>query len=127
MVRENYRSPGGYLFVTLRNLMGDALRQRRRRKTLSYGEVPDSGKDDVYFTSLRDILPSALDEKDRENLIAYYEEEAGYEELAERLDISVERCRVRVFRAKNRYRKLIEGKKIPRRRKQKPPLRQLRI
>ena len=34
MVRENYRSPGGYLFVTLRNLMGDALRQRRRRKTL---------------------------------------------------------------------------------------------
>ena len=60
MVRENYRSPGGYLFVTLRNLMGDALRQRRRRKTLSYGEVPDSGKDDVYFTSLRDALPSEL-------------------------------------------------------------------
>ena len=127
MVRENYRSPGGYLFVTLRNLMGDALRQRRRRKTLSYGEVPDSGKDDVYFTSLRDALPSELDEKDREILIAYYEEEIGYEELAKRLDIPVERCRVRVFRAKNRYRKLIEGKKISRRRKQKPPLRQLWI
>lgn len=111
MVRENYRSPGGYLFVTLRNLMGDALRQRRRRKTLSYGEVPDSGKDDVYFTSLRDALPSELDEKDREILIAYYEEEIGYEELAKRLNIPVERCRVRVFRAKNRYRKLIEGKK----------------
>ena len=127
MVRENYRSPGGYLFVTLRNLMGDALRKRRRRKTLSYGEVPDSGKDDVYFTSLRDALPSELDEKDREILIAYYEEEIGYEELAKRLDIPVERCRVRVFRAKNRYRKLIEGKKISRRRKQKPPLRQLWI
>ena len=98
-----------------------------RGGSLSYGEVPDSGKDDVYFTTLRDALPSELDEKDREILIAYYEEEIGYEELAKRLDIPVERCRVRVFRAKNRYRKLIEGKKISRRRKQKPPLRQLWI
>ncbi len=111
MVRENYRSPGGYLFITLRNLIGDALRQRRRRKTLPYGDVPDEGKDDEYFTSLRDVLPPELDEKDREILIAYYEDEIGYEELAKRLDIPVERCRVRVFRAKNRYRKLIEGKK----------------
>lgn len=111
MVRENYRSPGGYLFVTLRNMIGDALRQRRRRKTLSYGNVPDEGKNDEYFTSLRDVLPPELDEKDREILIAYYEDGIGYEELAKRLDIPVERCRVRVFRAKNRYRKLIEGKK----------------
>lgn len=111
MVRENYRSPGGYLFVTLRNMIGDALRQRRRRKTLPYGDVPDEGKDDEYFTSLRDVLPPELDEKDREILIAHYEDGVGYEELAKRLDIPVERCRVRVFRAKNRYRKLIEGKK----------------
>lgn len=111
MVRENYRFPGGYLFITLRNMIGDALRQRRRRKTLSYGNVPDEGKNDEYFTSLRDVLPPELDEKDREILIAYYEDGIGYEELAKRLDIPVERCRVRVFRAKNRYRKLIEGKK----------------
>ena len=53
-LQEDHRSPGGYLFVTLRNLIGDALRRRRRRKTLSYGEVPDEGKEDAYFTSLRD-------------------------------------------------------------------------
>lgn len=111
MVRETYRSPGGYLFITLRNLIGDALRRRRRRNTLPYSNVPDEGKDDEYFTSLRDVLPPELDEKDREILIAYYEDGVGYEELAERLDIPVDRCRVRVFRAKNRYRKLIEGKK----------------
>ena len=113
MVREEGRSPGGYLFVTLRNLMGDALRQRRRRKTLSYGEVPDEGKEDAYFTSLRDALPPDLDEKDREILAAYYGDQIGYEELSKRLGISVERCRVQVFRAKNRYRKLLEAKKIP--------------
>ena len=113
MVREEGRSPGGYLFITLRNLMGDALRQRRRRKTLSYGEVPDEGKDDVYFASLRDALPPDLDEKDREILIAYYGDQIGYEELSKRLGISVNQCRVQVFRAKNRYRKLLEAKKIP--------------
>ena len=112
MVQEEGRSPGGYLFITLRNLMGDALRQRRRRKTLSYGEVPDEGKDDVYFASLRDALPPDLDEKDREILIAYYGDQIGYEELSKRLGISVNQCRVRVFRAKNRCRKLLEAKKI---------------
>lgn len=113
MVRENYRSPGGYLFVTLRNLMGDALRQRRRRKTLTYGDVPDEGRDDVYFASLRDALPPELDEQDQEILAAYYGDQIGYEELSKRLGISVERCRVRVFRAKNRCRRLLEAKKIP--------------
>jgi len=110
-LQEDCRSPGGYLFVTLRNLIGDALRQRRRRKTLSYGEVPDEGKEDAYFTSLRDVRPPELDEKNREILIAYYEEQVGYEELSKRLGISVERCRVWVFRAKNRCRKLLEAKK----------------
>ena len=60
-LQEDRRSPGGYLFVTLRNLIGDALRRRRRRKTLSYGEVPDEGKEDAYFTSLRDVLSPELD------------------------------------------------------------------
>ena len=108
-LQEDRRSPGGYLFVTLRNLIGDALRQRRRRKTLSYGEVPDEGKEDAYFTSLRDVLPPELDEQDREILIAYYGDQIGYEELSKRLGIPVERCRVRVFRAKNRCRRLLEN------------------
>ena len=90
-----------------------ALRQRRRRKTLSYGEVPDEGKEDAYFTSLRDALPPELGERDREILIAYYGDQIGYEELSKRLGISVNQCRVQVFRAKNRYRKLLEAKKIP--------------
>lgn len=108
-LQEDHRSPGGYLFVTLRNLIGDALRRRWRRKTLSYGEVPDKGKDDAYFTSLRDVLPPELDEQDREILIAYYGDQIGYEELSKRLGIPVERCRVRVFRAKNRCRRLLEN------------------
>ena len=112
-LQEDHRSPGGYLFVTLRNLIGDALRRRWRRKTLSYGEVPDKGKDDAYFTSLRDVLPPELEERDREILIAYYEEQVGYEELSKRLGIPVERCRVWVFRAKNRCRKLLEDKNFP--------------
>ncbi|WP_297301911.1 sigma factor-like helix-turn-helix DNA-binding protein, partial [uncultured Oscillibacter sp.] len=69
-------------------------------------------KEDAYFTSLRDALPPELEERDREILIAYYEEQAGYEELSKRLGIPVERCRVWVFRAKNRCRKLLEAKKI---------------
>lgn len=111
-LQEDRRSPGGYLFVTLRNLIRDALRQRRRRKTLSYGEVPDEGREDAYFTSLRDALPPELEERDREILIAYYEKQVGYEELSKRLGIPVERCRVWVFRAKNRCRKLLEAKKF---------------
>lgn len=124
-LQEDHRSPGGYLFVTLRNLIGDALRRRRRRKTLSYGEVPDEGKEDAYFTSLRDVLPPELDEQDREILIAYYGDQIGYEELSKRLGIPVERCRVRVFRAKNRCRRLLENQENFRGWKQKAPLRQL--
>ena len=68
-----------------------------------------SATEDSRQPTVLDVLPPELDEQDREILIAYYGDQIGYEELSKRLGIPVERCRVRVFRAKNRCRRLLEN------------------
>lgn len=105
--QEGHDSPRAFLYKTHRNLIGDKLRQRKRWKYIPYDELQESPTQDTYFPLLKDNLLSGLNKLDKALLIAHYEERATYAELSKRFGISEGQCRVKVFRAKARYQKIL--------------------
>jgi RNA polymerase sigma-70 factor (ECF subfamily) len=54
-----------------------------------------------------EILPQGLTTEERQLLIWHFREQLAYDEIAERLHISVLACRTRVFRAKEHCKALL--------------------
>ena len=102
-------SPGGWLAVTLRNLV---LNERRRRKReqdwLAREETPPcpGGREDPI--KLEELLPVQLSREERQILIWRYELQLDYPAIGERLGISQAAARMRVSRALARCRELLE-------------------
>lgn len=81
------------------------------RKNRNYEERDiDSFEDDSNFE--RDIILDdalkKLNENDREIILLFYQQDLSYEEIANILNISLENVKVRIFRAKEKLRKLLE-------------------
>jgi len=55
---------------------------------------------------LEDALKK-LNENDREILLLFYQQDLSYDEIANILNISLENVKVRIFRAKEKLRKLL--------------------
>lgn len=98
----------GWLSLTLKNLVFDELKSSRHRLEIPLN--PDYGATcvDTYPQPLEEVLPKELLPKEREILLLLFEEQLSYEEIAQRLGISVLNCRTRAFRAKRHYKGLIE-------------------
>lgn len=81
------------------------------RKNRNYEERDiDSFEDDSNFERdiiLEDALKK-LNENDREIILLFYQQNLSYEEIANILNISLENVKVRIFRAKEKLRKLLE-------------------
>ena len=96
--------PGGWLTVTLRNLI---LNERRR---LSHSEcsLDELGPQLAAEQSppLEELLPRKLPPADRQLLIWRFEEQLDHREIADRLGISEGACRTRVCRAVDKCRRL---------------------
>lgn len=106
--QKEHENPGGFLMESLKNLMGTRLRHNKIIKFVSYDEIPETATTDTYFSSLKDRLPAELSEEDKAVLVARYEEQVPYAELSKRLGISQKQCAQKVFRAKNKLRKIFE-------------------
>lgn len=81
------------------------------RKNRSYEELEiDNFAEENYFERdmiLEDALKK-LNESDREIILLFYQQDLSYEEIANILNISIENVKVRIFRAKEKLRKLLE-------------------
>lgn len=89
------------------------LVKNEQRKAYHVREVPMGPEDvpsveDSYFRGLSSSLPPDLRKNDRDVLCMCFEADLPQEECAERLGCSVEAFRMRLTRAKSRYRKLLE-------------------
>ncbi len=98
----------GWLNLTLKNLIYDELKSARHRLEMPLISDDTATSSDTYHQSLDELLPKGLFPKEREILILLFEEQLSYEEIAQRLGISVLNCRTRAFRAKAHYKALIE-------------------
>ena len=97
----------GWLSLTLKNLILDELKSARHRLEMSLISDNSATYVDTYHQPLDELLPKELYPKEREILILLFEEQLSYEEIAQRLGISVLNCRTRAFRAKAHYKELI--------------------
>lgn len=111
---RKYQYPRGWLYKTLRNLIGNHLQKEQCRKSVPLDERVELPVSDTYQFSLADSLPKGLTSIEQEILILFFDVGLSYEEIAERLHCSVFTCRTRLHRAKIRYRELYlqENKKI---------------
>jgi len=80
------------------------------RKNKTYEELEtDKFTEENYFerdVMLEDALKK-LNENDREILLLFYQQDLSYDEIANILNISLENVKVRIFRAKEKLRKLL--------------------
>lgn len=111
LFQDGHKSPIGFLMKTLRNLMGDKLRRNKIIKFVPYDEMPEAETTDTYFSSLKDHLPAALSEDEKEILVARYEAQTPYSELSKQLGISPSQCATKVFRAKKKLQEILEEEK----------------
>lgn len=100
-------SPEGWLMRALQNLARNEQRRLNNHSHVSLDSLLGiSGG--IWPDSLVDILPKQLSEQDQKILRWRFEQNMGYDEIADRLGISASGCRSRVFRAVTRCRELLE-------------------
>ncbi len=102
-------SPGGWLAVTLRNLvLNERRRMKREQDWLAREETPPclGGREDPV--RLEELLPVQLSREERQILIWRYELQLDYPAIGERLGISQAAARMRVSRALARCRELLD-------------------
>lgn len=105
-VQSKYANPVGWLYVTLRNQIGNEMQRAKYRIHQPIEDVEGQTVDVDSMDKLEFALPDGLSEADKELLLLVFEQRRTYEEIAEKYGISVLACRTRVFRAKNRVKNL---------------------
>lgn len=103
----NHPNIVGWLSQTLKNLIYDEMKSARHRLETPLVYDTAAFTMDTYHQALDELLPKELLPKEREILILLFEEQLSYEEIAQRLGISVLNCRTRAFRAKAHYKELL--------------------
>lgn len=95
-------NPQGWLFNTLKNVMGNIYKQQRQLSVmvpLTEGHGSEVMSPDPAVEYERAVSP-----EDLELLIWVYCQDLPYQEAAKRLDISLSACKKRIQRAKHRLR-----------------------
>lgn len=100
-------APEGWLTLTLFNLVRNERRKLARHQCLCLDDVQYCLPADER-ASLEEILPSRLSNEDKRILLWYYEQQLSYTEIALRLGVSENACRMRVSRALKKCRKFLE-------------------
>lgn len=97
-------SPKGWLYKTLRHVIGDNYRRRARLiETVSLSERTEIATNDAV--NLRLELEGIIGKTDLDILIRVYTEGYTYKEISEMYNISVSAAKKRVQRAKEKLRK----------------------
>lgn len=100
---RNHENIEGWLTLALSYLIKHELNRHSTKKEVS---LDDQIIPNLPFES---VLPQGLTEKERQLLIWYYKDDLSYKQISERLEISVNACRVCVFCAVNRCRQLLQN------------------
>lgn len=102
----HHPAPGGWLTLTLFNLVRNERRKLARHQCLCLDDVQYCLPADER-ASLEEILPSRLSNEDKRILLWYYEQQLSYTEIALRLGVSENACRMRVSRALKKCRQFL--------------------
>lgn len=86
----------------------EGIKFMRKNKPYEQLEVDDFTEENYFERDL--ILEEALgklDKNDREIILLFYQQDLSYEEISKILNISIDNVKVKIFRAKEKLRKLL--------------------
>lgn len=106
-IRNEHQNPEGWLYVTLRNQIGNELQRLNRRNDISLDQLQNQASKDSVDGSLEHVLPSGLKEGERQLLLMHYDVGLSYEEIAEKIGCSVLTCRTKMCRARAHFKQLL--------------------
>lgn len=106
----NSPNPVGWLYNTLKNIIGDAYRKRNRLMSMT---TPIEFVEEQSFASIDSIsirvkYEGIIGKEDLNLLIWVYCEDVPYAVAAERLNINLDACKKRIQRAKLRLKEALE-------------------
>lgn len=104
---QTHENIGGWLYVTLRNEIGNVLKQRAAHQIIPIEEGLIEGVAPEPISGLMSTLPEQLSEEDKKLLTARYEMELSYTEISNMMGVNAVTCRARVSRAKKRLRHIL--------------------
>jgi RNA polymerase sigma-70 factor (ECF subfamily) len=99
-------APRGWLFNTLKNVIGNTYRQQKRLRQLL--PLEDRDRSGPLELPLETKYRALISEEDLRLLIRIYCDGWHYAEAAEQLGISLAACKKRVQRAKGKLKKALE-------------------
>jgi len=105
---ENFNEDKEFFPWLIKIARNEGINFMRKNKTYEELET-DNFTEENYFerdVMLEDALKK-LNENDREILLLFYQQDLSYDEIANILNISLENVKVRIFRAKEKLRKLL--------------------
>lgn len=107
-IMRNHPNPSGWLYITLNNLIKNEVRLAKYRFEVPFTDSPDAVfGDSVSLPEQFTETPFAeLTTEERSLLAWHYEERLPYEEIAAKLGLSVNNCRVKMYRAREKLRKI---------------------
>ena len=112
---RDHPNPEGWLVTALKNCIARELDKQKKRlehETTLPETYEHASSEPGYVPSLRDILPLELTPREKDLLVWYFEKGLSYEEISQRLEISILTCRTQMHRAKKHYQKLAEKETI---------------
>lgn len=102
-----HENPDGWLTRTMKNQLGNELRKAYRARETSIEEYHNLGG--VYKEEpFEELLPQGLSSQEQQLLVWYFQDRLSHEEISDRLHISTNACRTRLFRAKAHCKELLE-------------------
>lgn len=103
-------SPKGWLFNTLKNVIGNTYKQQKRLADMV--SIDDCDIPTTTELSVEATYHSMIPEEDLQLLIWVYCEERPYSEVAQRLGISLAACKKRIQRARLKFRAAFDKNEI---------------
>ena len=103
---RTYKRPQGWLYLTLRNQIGNYLQREKYRHTLPLDTQENFLVEDTRPGPLSESLPAGLTQEEREILLLFYENRLSCEEISQQIHRSVSACRTRLCRARARCKEL---------------------
>ena len=110
---KEHPNPAGWLVHTLKNRIGNELQLAYRAHDVELNEQLPAGEqtlEDSLFT-FADSLPDGLKKDENEILTMFYEQDLSCDEISKRIGKTPLACRVRLCRAREHCRQLLENKK----------------
>lgn len=109
-----HECPVGWLHKTLKYHLANEKRRASNRREQAIDALDNKNEpmeETEQMNRLEYCLPKGLSEEERQLLVWHFEQDRSYEDIAQKLGISVLGCRTKLFRAKKRCGVLLDKEK----------------